>query len=105
MNLLSHKAPRREQAKNKFDLGGISLARNVRIVRYHLRERHTVNMANMCSNSFPSVVELSRCTCVGLCVLSSDREMHGMPSSNITANTPLMVNVVPNLTTQFGFNF
>lgn len=46
------------------------------------------------------LVELLRRLRVALGILSSDGKVHSMPLSNITANHPLVTNILPNLSPQ-----
>lgn len=45
-------------------------------------------------------VELPRGFCVVLSILSSDRKMHSVSSSNVTSNHTLMSNILPDFSPQ-----
>lgn len=49
-------------------------------------------------------VELFRCLRVALRILSPDRKVHSVSPADITPDHPLVTDVLPDFSPQFGFN-
>jgi hypothetical protein len=49
------------------------------------------------------MIEFAGCPCIALCVLSSDRQVHGMSAADIAANQALVTYVFLYLSSQLLF--